>query len=110
MTNSDFARHMAEGEKRRQNTDYEAIETRIMEKLKKLPSYDLDWVECMINHLIARTQQPPEPAKMAKGPTPLLSIAKPPSGTGGQSEPFQGQSKNPMPLGGESCQKTNTTT
>ncbi len=60
MTNSDFARNIAKGEKRRRDTNYDEIEARILAKLKKLPSYDLDWVENMVNHLIARTQQPPK--------------------------------------------------
>ena len=63
-TPTDIAQLIAKGEKRRRNTDYDEIEARILKKLKKLPTYDLDWVECTINHLIARTQQPPEPPRM----------------------------------------------
>ena len=65
MTKPELIRDILKGEHRRRNTDYEAIEARILTKLKKLPSFDLDWVECMINHLIARTQQPPEPPMVA---------------------------------------------
>ena len=91
MTNSDFARHIAKGEQRRQNTDYDEIEARILKKLKKLPTYDLDWVECTINHLIARTQQPP-------AYRPDVPPA-PSSATDGEAKGFDGTQANPLPLG-----------
>ncbi len=88
MTNSDFARNIAIGEKRRRDTNYDEIEARILAKLKKLPSYDLDWVECMINHLIARTQHPPEPPRMDERPEFIPATR----------EPFKGTEQNPVPL------------
>ena len=71
---------------------------RIMEKLDKLASYDLDWVECMINHLIARTQQPPEPPRMDEEPDegPYSTVS-----TDGKWLGFQGTKTTPMPLGGK---------
>ena len=90
-----LTRRIAQGEQRRQNTDYAEIEARILVKLKKLPSYDLNWVECMINHLIARTQQPPEPAKIPTRPqTPEPRLTP-----HGQYSAFHGEIKNPMPIG-----------
>lgn len=99
MTNSDFARHIAIGEHCRRNTDYDEIEARILKKLKKLPSYDLDWVECTINHLIARTQQPPAYRPGGAGVNPPDAPSKPSSATGGQGEGFDGKAENPIPLG-----------
>ncbi len=87
----DLARNIAKGEQKRRDTNYDEIEARILAKLKKLPSYDLDWVECMINHLIARTQQPPEPPRMDERPESAPTTR----------EPFKGTDSNPMPLGGQ---------
>ncbi len=42
----------------------------------------------MINHLIARTQQPPEPPRMDKQPEPIPATR----------EPFKGTEQNPVPL------------
>ena len=86
----EFARNIAKGEQKRRDTNYDEIEARILAKLKKLPSYDLDWVECMINHLIARTQQPPEPPRMDERPD-LIPATR---------EPFKGTEITPVPLGG----------
>ncbi len=96
-----FARNIAKGEQRRQDTDYEAMETRILTKLKKLPSFDLDWVECMINHLIARTQEPPEPPRMDEEPDEGPLGPDSTVSTDGKWLGFQGTKTTPMPLGGE---------
>ncbi len=104
ITNPDdaakFANHIVYGEQRRRDTDYAAIELRILNKLKKLPSYDLDWVECMINHLIARTQRPPGPARMGEQPDPAVASHKHRTAPGGQAGPFDGTS-GIRPIGDE---------
>lgn len=68
---------------------------RIMEKLDKLESFDLDWVECMINHLIARTQQPPGPPRMDDPPDPAPTTPEQRSSFG---TPFEGSETCPVPL------------
>ncbi len=98
MTNSDFARHIQIGERKRQNTDFTATEKDIADTLQDLTAEQLNKVAIYITGLRSAAWSVPGP--------PRIDI---PAKTG-PSEPcatwttdvspvaFDGTAKNPMPI------------
>ncbi len=109
MTNSDWAQHIAQGEQKRRDTDYDTLHEQLQDEAKHLKA---DYLKELIYQAKVLRARQSGSTPQDERPEPATGAIGPGAGTDRQGEKFRGipfvgkkpswgPGSNPMPLGGK---------